>query len=155
MACAAGLLAEDCAADHWSPVLGGRREGAQWRAPCPVCLRARRLEYDAPKSSVRWNIFCHCDRAAVRKVLADRLPECMPTRRGKAAIDHQALIALMLADMPAKSRQLAGLELAGISTTDALNMLGISQGNHSRTIAGRNSAASKLKQKPRKGTHQF
>ena len=78
----------------------------------------------------------------------------MPGSKGKTAIGHQALIDLALADMPAKSRQLTILELAGIPTSEALDMLGVTRGNRARTITGRNKAASILKQTPRNRLHQ-
>jgi hypothetical protein len=152
MACGLGLPdAEDCAADHWSPALGGRRErNGQWRADCPVpgCGASRSLEYDAPGKHVRWRSFCgKHDRDKVKPYLAELLGPCMPTRRaGRHPIDHDELIALALAGMPPTSLRLAMLEMAGIGTSEALDKLGVRREHRARVIAGR---APILVQKPR------
>lgn len=148
MACATGLLAEDCAIQHWCPATDARREGAGWRAPCPACGTKRALEFDVPGKSIRWNSFCgEHDKDALRPVLRDLLGGCLPGKGGQAApIDHDALIQLALAEMPPTSLRLAMLEMAGMSTPDALDKLGIRRENRSRVILGR---ASILMQKPR------
>lgn len=139
MACGLGLDAVDCAADHWSPALDGRREpSGQWRAECPApdCLADRALEYDAPGKHVRWKSFCgHHDKDAIRPYLAKVLGPCMPGGRSeRAPISRDDLIALTLADLPPQSRQLGLLELAGMSTSEALATLGIGPTHKRRVI---------------------
>lgn len=152
MACGLGLPdAEDCAADHWSPALNGRRErNGQWRAPCPVpgCKSLRALEYDAPGRHVRWRSFCgKHDKDAVKPYLATLIGPCMPSRRaGRHPIDHGDLITLALAEMPPTSLRLAMLEMAGLGTGEALDKLGVRREHRARVIAGR---APILVQKPR------
>lgn len=154
MACGIGLPdAVDCAADHWSPVLGGRREpSGQWRANCPVpgCGVGRALEYDAPGKHVRWKSFCgHHDKDAVRPYLAKLIGACMPSGRVREPIDRDELIALVLADLPPMTRQLRMLQLAGVGTQEALGMLGVRRENRSRVIAGKTGGASRRMQSRR------
>jgi hypothetical protein len=141
VACGLGLPdAEDCAADHWSPALNGRRErNGQWRADCPVpgCGASRSLEYDAPGKHIRWRSFCgEHDKDAVRPYLAKLIGPCMPSGRfGKQPIEHADLEALAMTKMPPTSLRLAMLEMAGVSTRDALDMLGVRREHRSRVIA--------------------
>src|SRR5580704_3724183 len=126
MACGLGLPdAEDCAADHWSRALGGRREpSGQWRAECPVpgCGAARSLEYDAPGKHVRWRSFCgRHDKDAVRPHLAKLVGACMPGGSRREAIRHDELIALVLTDLPSMTLKLRLLQLAGLGTAEALD----------------------------------
>lgn len=152
MACGLGLPdAEDCAADHWSRALDGRREaGGQWRANCPVpgCKAKRALEYDAPGKHVRWRTFCgEHDKEAARPYLVKLVGPCMPSGRvGAGSIDRDALADLALTQMPPTSLRLAMLEMAGYSTREALDKLGVRREHRSRVIAGR---APILVQKPR------
>jgi len=137
MACGLGLPdAEDCAADHWSPALNGRREaGGQWRATCPVpgCGALRALEYDAPGKHVRWRSFCGThDKEAIRPHLAKLVGPCMPS--GRRTIDAE-LVALATADLPPQSLRLALLEMAGMTTAEALAELGIGP-THKRRVIG-------------------
>jgi hypothetical protein len=148
MACGLGLPdAEDCAADHWSPALGGRRErNGQWRATCPVpgCGALRALEYDAPGRHVRWRSFCgEHDKDAVRPWLARLIGSCMPGGHRREAISHDELIDLMLSDVPPMTMRLMGLRLAGIGTAEALDRLGVRPDNRARVIGGRTGGASK------------
>src|ERR1035441_5618786 len=104
MACGLGLPdAVDCAADHWSPKLDGRREpNGQWRAPCPVsgCGALRSLEYDAPGKHVRWKSFCGThDKEAVRRYLARIIGPCMPSGRPDP-VSRAELEALALSSLP-------------------------------------------------------
>lgn len=138
MACGLGFPdAEDCAAAHWSPALDGRRErGGQWRAPCPVpgCGVLRSLEYDAPGKHVRWRTFCgNHDKEAVRPYLSKLVGPCMPL--GSRQRRDNELIALALADLPPQSLRLAMLEMAGLGTGEALDMLGISRTNRYRVVS--------------------
>ena len=155
MACGLGLPdAEDCAADHWSPALGGRRErNGQWRAPCPVpgCRSLRAVEYDAPGKHVRWKSFCGLhDKDAVRPYLVRLVGPCMPSGRvGRPAINHDELIDLALADMPPMTKALRMLQMAGLSTPEALDRLGVRRENRSRVIAGLTGGASKRMQNRR------
>lgn len=139
MACGNGLLyAEDCAADHWSPVLDGRRErNGQWRANCPVpgCGALRSLEYDAPGKHVRWRSFCgDHDKDAVRPFLAKLIGPCMPTGGRREPVRHDELIDLALADLPPQSLRLGLLEMAGMTTGEALARLGIGPTHKRRVI---------------------
>jgi hypothetical protein len=140
VACGLGLPdAEDCAADHWSRALDGRREsGGQWRANCPVpgCRSLRALEYDAPGKHVRWRSFCrHHDKEAVRPYLVKLVGLCMP--RGAGPKRNEELIALAKTPMPPTSLRLALLELAGMGTYEALDELGVRREHRSRVIAQR------------------
>jgi hypothetical protein len=137
--CASGLDAEDCAIQHWCPVLDARRERGSWRAPCPECGADRALEFDTPGKSIRWNSFCgEHDKDAVRPRLRELVGACMPGKAARrTAIEPNALVELALADIPPMSLRLALLELAGLSTPDALTKLGVRRDHHSRVIAGR------------------
>lgn len=148
MACGLGFPdAEDCAADHWSPALGGRRErGGQWRADCPVpgCGAVRSLEYDAPGKHVRWRSFCGThDKEAVRPYLARLIGPCMPGGTRRPRIDNDELIAVALSDVPPMTMRLALLRLAGFGTAEALDKLGVRPDNRARVIGGRTGGASK------------
>lgn len=148
MACGLGLPdAEDCATDHWSRALDGRREpGGQWRADCPVpgCGASRSLEYDAPGKHVRWRSFCgRHDKDAVRPHLAALVGPCMPNGSRRAPIERDDLIALALADLPPMTRRLEMLRLAGIGTAEALDKLGVRPDNRARVIGARTGGASK------------
>ena len=128
MACGLGLPdAEDCAADHWSRALDGRREpSGQWRASCPVpgCRSLRSLEYDAPGKHVRWRSFCaHHDKDAVRPYLAKLIAPCMPGGRPPPATAE--LEALALSGLPPLALKVQRLIYAGMTTTEAFDKLGV------------------------------
>lgn len=136
MACGLGLPdAEDCAIAHWSPTLDARRErNGQWRADCPVpgCHASRALEYDAPGKHVRWRSFCgDHDKDAVRPYLAKLVGPCMPS--GRRTIDAD-LVALATAGLPPQSLRLGLLEMAGMTTAEALAELGIGPTHKRRVI---------------------
>jgi hypothetical protein len=160
MACGLGLPdAEDCAADHWSPALDGRRErNGQWRATCPVpgCGTLRALEYDAPGKHVRWRSFCGThDKEAVRPYLAALVGPCMPSgRTARPPVDRDELIALALARMPPTSLRLAMLEMAGLGTREALDKLGVRREHRSRVITGRTNPGAEAQVRPNPGAHQ-
>lgn len=148
MACGLGLPdAEDCAADHWSPALNGRRErNGQWRADCPVpgCGAVRSLEYDAPGKHVRWKSFCgEHDKDAVRPCLARLLGSCLSGGSRREPIRHDELADLALADVPPMTMRLMMLRLAGMGTIEALDKLGVRPDNRARVIGGRTGGASK------------
>ncbi len=147
MACGIGLPAEDCAADHWSPALDGRRErNGQWRATCPVpgCGALRALEYDAPGKHVRWRSFCGThDKDAVKPHLAKVLGPCMPGGSRRPRMDNDEVIAAILADLPPMTIKLEVLRLAGLGTVEALDRLGVRPDNRARVIQGRTGGASK------------
>lgn len=129
MACGLGLPdAEDCAADHWSPVLNGRREpNGQWRAQCPVpgCGALRSLEYDAPGKHVRWRSFCGThDKDAIRPHLARIIGPCMPGGRPQPATAAE-LEALALSGLPPLALKVQLLIYSGMSTTEAFDKLGV------------------------------
>jgi hypothetical protein len=137
VACGLGLPdAEDCAADHWSLALDGRRErNGQWRAACPVpgCGTLRSLEYDAPGKHVRWRSFCgEHDKEAIRPYLAKLVGPCMPS--GKRSPVNRELVALATADLPPQSLRLGLLELAGMTTAEALAELGVGPTHRRRVI---------------------
>lgn len=135
MACGLGGDAQDCAISHWSPALDGRRErGGQWRAPCPVpgCGALRALEYDAPGGHVRWRSFCGShDKEEVRPHLAKLIGPCMPGGRPKI---NPEMVALATADLPPQSLRLGLLEMAGMTTAEALAALGIGPTHKRRVI---------------------
>lgn len=154
MACGLGLPdAEDCAADHWSPALDGRRErNGQWRATCPApgCGASRSLEYDAPGKHVRWRSFCGVhDKDAVRPYLAKLIGPCMPGGRRREPVDHDELAALALASLPPMTMRLRMLQLAGLGTAQALDKLGVRREHRSRVIAGKTGGAPKRVQRRR------
>lgn len=155
MACGLGEpTAEGCAIAHWCEALlkfGAHRErNGQWRADCPVpgCGSPRSLEFDAPGKHVRWKSFCgNHDREAVRAHLITLIGPCMPGRRAaRRSIGDDELVALAMTEMPPTSLRLAMLEMAGLGTREALDMLGVRREHRSRVIAGR---APILVQKPR------
>jgi hypothetical protein len=148
VACGLGLPdAEDCAADHWSLALDGRRErNGQWRAPCPFpgCATLRSLEYDAPGKHVRWKSFCgDHDKDAIRPYLARLIGSCMPGGSRREPISHDEMIELMLSDVPPMTMKLLGLRMAGLGTAEALDKLGVRPDNRARVIGGRTGGASK------------
>jgi hypothetical protein len=151
-----GLLAEDCAADHWAATLTGSREHTgQWRANCPLCEVRRALAWDLHGQAIRWNNFCKCDRDTLRAELARLLPACMSRRRAdRHPVNPDDVEALALSDMPATALRLALLELAGWGTQEALAKLGVHRANHARTIAERTAGASKRMQIRRSAPHQ-
>lgn len=131
MACGLGLDAVDCAADHWSPALDGRREpSGQWRADCPVpgCGADRALQYDVPGKSrnVRWKSFCgHHDKEAMRPYVVAAVGVCMPAGKPRESVGPADLQALALADLPPKAMKAQLLIWAGMTTTEALDKLGV------------------------------
>lgn len=130
MACGFGLSAEECAILHWSPPLRGERErNGQWRAGCPVkgCRANRALEYDAPGKSVRWKSFCgEHDKEAVRPHLAAIIGTCMPGGRAqREPVSPASLEALALSGIPPQALRTQLLIWSGMTTTEALDKLGI------------------------------
>lgn len=133
--------AEECAIAHWCHALlhlnSHRERGGQWRADCPVpgCGAERALEYDAPGKHVRWKSFCgKHDKDAVRPYLAKLIGPCMPSGTRRGAIRHDELIDLALSDLPPQSLRLGLLELAGMTTGEALARLGIGPTHKRRVI---------------------
>lgn len=147
MTCRTGLLAEDCAADHWCSRLGGHREGSGWRANCPYpgCFAERALQWDVPGKGIRWKSWCaEHDQDALRPFLADRLGPCFVWRRAdRMPIGRDDLIDLALSGLPPLTMRLRMLELAGMSTGQALDKLGVRPDNRARVIAGRTGGTSK------------
>lgn len=143
------LLAEDCAADHAAPEFGLRctQIGRQWAGPCPLCRSARSLSLTIEHGRKLWH--CNrkpsparpaCDQSALMAVLSARLPGCITAAKkatGHARVAAERLAELALAGMPPMSLRLALLELAGMSTADALDKLGVRRENRSRVITGR------------------
>lgn len=83
----------------------------------------------------------------MRPHVAKLVGPCMPGgRAGRTSVDLDDLAALALIQMPPTSLRLAMLEMAGYSTREALDKLGVRREHRSRVIAGR---APILVQKPR------
>jgi hypothetical protein len=118
------LSAENCAEDIWCPVLGGRKENACWRAPCPVCHSHRALEYDAGRA-VRWNKHCDCDRDIVRKALAALLGDHAAGRGALRPVEPREIKALLRAPVGATAQQVALLVACGMGTEEAMEWLGV------------------------------
>jgi hypothetical protein len=158
MSCITGLPAADCALAHWCPALDGRAESDGWRAPCPApgCGIHRVLHYRIRGRTVRWSAYCpHHDADALRPVLRKLLGDCLPSRlTGPAPVDHADLVSLALAPMPPMSLRLALLEIAGMSTGDALDKLGVRRENRSRVITGRIKTDANTQVRPRSTCHQ-
>lgn len=154
MACGLGLPdAEDCAITHWSDALkqfnAHRERNGQWRSDCPVpgCGARRTLEYDAPAKHVRWKSFCgQHDKDAIRPHLAKLVGPCMQGGSHREPVRHDDLIALALSGLPPQSLRLALLEIAGLGTREALDMLGVRRENRPRVISGRTGGAPKRMQ---------
>jgi hypothetical protein len=130
-------LAEDEVITRWCPVLpGAHRERAGWRFDCPQCKAERRLSVQAKPGKRRpdWNLHCGCDRADVRAKLA-ALGLVSARYSPKHAADADDLIVLALADMPPQSLRLGLLELAGMTTNQALDKLGITRTNRYRVVS--------------------
>lgn len=133
MACGYGLLAQDCAADHWCGQLNGRREVSDWRAPCPVCRAPRALEFDVRGRTIRWNSFCgQHDREVLRPVLKRLLRECMPGRPQWVPPDRGILTGLALSGLPPVALRVALLNLAGMTLDEAMDKLGVERANRYR-----------------------
>lgn len=94
MRCGA-LDPESCATGHWCPVFGGHREGAGWRADCPLCHSSRALSWKVNPGRVKWWSFCEShDEDVLRPILATRLPDCVSTRVRPRAADLARIEAL-------------------------------------------------------------
>lgn len=130
MACGFGETAEDCAILHWSPPLKGERErNGQWRAGCPVtgCRANRALEYDTPGKHVRWKSFCgEHDKETMRPFLTEIVGACMPSGKAqREPVAHASLEALALSGLPLTAVRAQLLVWSGMTTTEALDKLGI------------------------------
>lgn len=141
MTCPAALGGDYCAIEHWCKrIPHAHREGAGWRADCLICAAERAIEWDAPGKSVRWRLWCACPKDAVRKALAAILPAgCLPGRSTRRdPIDHDVLTALALdISLPPMTLRLRLLEMTGMSTTSALDKLGVRPDHRRRVIDGR------------------
>jgi hypothetical protein len=134
VACTTGLLAEDCATEHWCQALGGHREKGGWRADCPLCRASRAIEWDAPGKAVRWRSWCgQHDRDALRPVLRQLVGGCMPGRP-QHRISAEDLIALASRDLPKTAYRVAMLQMAGISPREARAMLKIPESTYYDTL---------------------
>jgi len=131
--------AEDCAVVHWCRVLDGQRERSEWRADCPLCGNNRSLKWEVRGKGIWWWSYCYQHgKPALRPVLADHLPGCLPGRpRGRQQIDHDDLIALVLTPMPPMTLRLRLLEMAGMGTQAALDKLDVRPDNRARVIHSR------------------
>lgn len=123
MACPFGEPAKDCAILHWCDALDGRPEGTGWRAPCPLCGTKRAIEFDVHGKSVRWNSFCgEHSKEALRFTMRELLGGCLP---GKSEVVPADLAALALSGLPPMAVKVRLLEMSGLSTTAALDKLGV------------------------------
>ena len=143
------LLAEDCAADHAAPEFGLRctRKGRQWSGPCLLCHGERCLSLTIKGGRKLWH--CNrkatpgraaCDQGELMAALSARRPDCITTPSTSARrtlIPGEQLADLALSGMQPMSLKLALLELSGMSTTAALDKLGIRRENRARVITGR------------------
>jgi len=141
MPCPNGLGWDVCADKDWPHKLKGHWEPAGYRADCLRCSADRAIEWSVPPQDARaipWNVFCGCGKDAVRPLMRARLGPCMPGgRTGRQEIDPDAVVRLALAKIPPVSLKLALLELTGITTSEALEMLGVRRENRSRVIKDR------------------
>lgn len=137
MAARCGEDAKSCIVAHWSRVLPGlRKEPAGWRAPCPLCGRARRLSVQVKASRPMWNVHCGCDPADVGAKLAALLPQCIPSRSRPHRPDPAQLVALAEdRSIRELALRVALLELAGISLPDACDRLGVSRAQRYRVVS--------------------
>ena len=144
----------ECAISHVVPELGGRctqsrKIGSriipyEWACTCPACSTPGKLTLTAKgRNLLRFCQKCNASQAALTTALAERLPGCfypdglVPSQRRAPRIEAGDVIELALADMPPQSKMLAFLELAGLSTPDALDKLGVRRENRPRVIAAR------------------
>lgn len=135
MAAPADLVVDKITRD-WCPVLQhGHREPAGWRFACPCCGSGRVLSVQAKGRYPRWNNHCPCDRAEVRARLADLGLVSRRYAPRRPVADRDELAALALADLPPQSLKLALLELSGMTTTEALDKLGIRRSNRARVVS--------------------
>ena len=131
----------DCATDHICRPASLRCTGpGQWSGPCPVCHGPRKLSLAVKSGRLVW--ICHrkppCSLTAIRDALAELVPCISRSRQPKRpAINHDDLAALILSEMPPVSLRLAVLEMTGMSTTAALEKLGVRRENRARVINGR------------------
>jgi hypothetical protein len=157
-----GYDLESCAAVHRAQKLGlhptetvagrnGIPRPVQWGGGrCLVCKRANKLS-QAIKGG-RIDYYCHACRdktaawqAQIRVEIAVILPDCITPARQRAPkrtlVDAEDLRALMLSGIPPMSMKLAGLEMAGMGTSEALDELKVRRENRHRVIAGRASVS--------------
>ena len=109
----------------------------------PAASQGGRWSGDAPGKHVRWRTFCEHDKDTVRPYLATLIGPCMPGGSRREPIRHDDLIALALADIPPKTKELRMLRLAGMSTAEALDKLGVRPDHRARVIGGRTGGAPK------------
>lgn len=159
MAC--GLPPRDCITDHILPRLDGRtveERPYQARADCPACQsrgklaisvgeRARAVMHCHARS-------CHDDWAGTLRpalIRAGVSEQCISgaARRGAGKmVLADEMKAIVLAKMPPVSMRLALLELAGLETSEALDLLGVRRENRARTIRERPSKTMQNRRSP-------
>ncbi len=137
-----GLPAADCITDHWCPVLGGWKEPAGWRAPCPACGSKRALSIQVKGPRPSWNVLCTCDRTEVRAKLAELLPSCVSARyTPKHTAGPDELISIILdKSLPPNALRVLLLHELGMSTSDIRSKLALPKQSWSDVvrILGRN-----------------
>lgn len=157
----------DCVFKHWANLPTAHLEPAGVHLDCPVCGTFRAISVNVKTKNgrpyVEWNPWCNpkCARDEVRlKLAATSLGEwgCISARyKPRHAIDSADLIELALADIPPQSKMLGLLEMAGMSTAEALAKLGIGPTNKGRVIRALRSIGrlSKWIRKPRSRNYPF
>ena len=103
-----------------------------------MCRRERKFSQAIENGRIKST--CHagtCSQEAIKAELAKLFPGCAGRRPRRPAINADDLAALALAEMPPVSLRLAVLEMTGMSTTAALEKLGVRRENRARVINGR------------------
>jgi hypothetical protein len=83
-----------------------------------------------------WRCHCPCQRAAVQARISELLP-CFSAGGKPKRIKADDAIELALSSANGLSLKLALMELAGMSTPDALDKLGVRREHRARVIDGR------------------
>lgn len=157
-----------CLAQHAGPRIAGwrlPRPHVQGTGECPVCGRG--FSMGLGTKGARLVAYCHagCDPDEIRAALeaAGMWSGCMPRfraepgsdrvpgrpSRARPVIEADDLAELALSGMPPASLRLALLELSGMTTSQALDKLGIRREHRARTIAGRTNFGTKPQVSPR------
>lgn len=143
----------ECALSDVVPKLGGKCTKTrtvrgqvipyEWAVTCPVCHGVNKLTLTARgRGLLRHCHKCEVVQDVLTAALVQLMPGCFwPARKVPVAAwkppGPSDLQALALAAMPPMSLRLALLEMAGMSTPEALDKLGVRRENRSRVIAGR------------------
>ena len=147
----------DCALKHVVPALGGTctktRKGVpcEWACRCPVCHAAGKLTLTAQgRNLLRYCHRCNAAQETLTAALSAILPcfwppGARPPRQPKPTA--QSVLAevqeLALSGLPPMSMKLSMLEMCGMSTSEALEKLGVRRDHYARVIAGRTGGSPK------------